>query len=235
MVTHRQALEIFDSVFQIDSGVRTFNPITRRVDVDGIQLRVKSHSIDLHKIPVPLGVIRADVHLNDAHLTTLENGPTHVMGKFHISHNQLTSLAHAPSHVDGTLMAQHNKLTTLDAAHCQIRGDLDVRFNLLQDLADCPQVKGLLWATKNPHLTHISQVPDQVAYMMITYSHNLNLLKLLEFKGEIRFADVPTMDQFTDLKNIFANPKYAGKGKSMMLNVALELRRAGFPASNIKW
>lgn len=235
MVTHHQALEIFDSVFQIDSGTRTFNPTTMRVDVDGIQLSVKSHINDLYKIPVPLGVIRADVRLNDANLTTLENGPTHVMGKFHISHNQLTSLAHAPSHVDGTLMAQCNKLTTLDAAHCQIHGDLDVRYNLLQDLSGCPKVKGLLWATRNPSLTHIHQVPDQVEYMMITYSPNLNLLKLLEFKGEIRFVDVPTMEQFTAIKSIFENPKYAGKGKSVMLNVALELRKAGFPESNIKW
>lgn len=233
-MTESQALEIFDSVFQIDSGTRTFNPTTLRVDVDGIQLRVKSHINDLHKIPVPLGEIRADVNLHDAYLTTLENGPTHVMGNFRISHNRLTSLAHAPLRVDGNMSVQHNMLKTLDAAHCEITGDLDVRFNLLEDLAGCPQVQ-LLWATRNPTLTRIHQVPDQAAYMLITYSHNLNLLRLLEYKGEIRFVDVPTMEQFTAIKSIFENPKYAGKGKSVMLNVALELRKAGFPESNIKW
>lgn len=236
MVTESQALEKFDAHFKMDQGSRTWNTRSQRVDVHSHTLELQAHVTHMRKIPVPLGELHVDlVMIRPVGLTTLENGPTHVHGDLHLEDNDLTSLAHAPVLITGDLNVSNNQLITFDAAHTTIQGDLHAKRNHLSDVQGVPHVHGVIMLTRNWSLTNLKHLPDQVNHLIISYYQDLPLLPLLKVQGELRFANVPTDHQYKALHDIFNNPKYHGKGKHMMLNVAQELRRAGFPDSNIKW
>lgn len=105
----------------------------------------------------------------------------------------------------------------------------------LTSLNNCAQVKQGLWAKDNPRLVDLKGIPA-CEELFISYHPDLALLPALVV-GRItvrnmtpHFPDRP--DAFAQMKTILN--KHAGKGKSAMLNFALDLKKAGF-GSNARW
>jgi hypothetical protein len=234
MVTEAEALSLFDQVFIIDGGYREFNPKTQRVDVVN-DLYVRSDIKHLPEIPMPLGMVDGDVRIKDVGLRTLLNGPTEVRGNLNVSNNDLQSLAHAPNYVKGDLHVENNKLVTFDAPHCHVINDLIARSNRLVNINGCPKVDGVLAVTRCPDITDLQGLRPDTQHVLISWSPDLPLLRLLLVQGELILSNVPRQSWTNMIKTIFDDPKYRGKGKSVMLNVALMLKQADFPATNVRW
>lgn len=232
MVTQEEIVSTFDHYFAYMA--REFNPQTQRVDVWG-NLSVRTRVRYMDKIPVPLGHVKGHVILKNLGLTILHNGPKHVSGTLNVNHNNLTSLAHAPHTITEDFYVEQNKLTTFDAPHCHVQGDLSARSNKLTDINGSPLVDDMVVLSRNPDLTNLQGLRPDVQHMIISYNPNLPLLRLLQVQGEVILAGVPHAEWTDAFKSVFEDPKYRGKGKSVMLNVALVLKKAGFPPTNVRW
>lgn len=233
-MTESEALDLFDSVFLVDEGNRTFRPDFQRVDVEG-DLWVHSHITHLPEIPVPLGEVTGDVSIRSRGLLTLKNGPTKVWGNLNVNNNLLTSLAHAPKQVGGDLLVEANNLTTFDAPHCHVNGNLIARSNSLINMDGCPQVGNLLVLTKCTNLVDLKGLTPDIPHVLLTWNPDLPLLRLLQVPGEVVLGGVPHAHWANAFQKIFQDPKYRGTGKTTALQVALLLKEAGFPPSNIRW
>lgn len=207
-----------------------------QVDVDGsVSLREHPDG-SWPEIPVPFGVVTGRFEAWHVGLRSLKNSPRTVHGSVVVNHNLLKSLAHAPDLIRGDFLAAENgHLTQLDCANCVVMGDLDVQECNLTSLNNCAQAKHGLWAKDNPRLVDLKGIPA-CKELFISYHPDLALLPALVV-GNItvrnitpHFPDDP--DAHKRLKNIIK--KYEGKGKSAILNFALELKQAGF-AGNAAW
>lgn len=188
------------------------------------------------QIPVPFGRVSSIFEAREVGLLSLENSPQWVGMNFRVEGNLLRSLAHAPQFVGKDFDAGANAhLTSLDCAQTTVGQDLDVQGCNLTNLDNCAQVDAGLWVKGNLHLTNIRGVPD-CEYLFIDYHPQLALLPALKVKEiNVRnitghFPDDP--DAAKKLRHIMK--KYAGEGKTAMLNCALELKKAGF-AENARW
>lgn len=206
------------------------------VDVDGsVGLREHPNG-SWPEIPVPFGVVAGRFDARHVGLRSLKNSPRTVHMSMIVNNNLLTSLTHAPDLIMGDFEAAGNgHLTRLDCANCVVLRDLDVQECNLTSLNNCAQVKEGLWAKDNPRLVDLKGIPA-CEELFISYHPDLALLPTLEV-GHItvrnitpHFPDDP--DAHKRLKNIIK--KYEGKGKSAILNFALELKQAGF-AGNARW
>jgi hypothetical protein len=160
----------------------------------------------MHKLPVQFGKVTARFGCSESRLESLVGAP-HTVGKeFSCSKNRLTTLVGAPTQVGGGFWCSNNMLTSLQGAPDHVGGSLQCNGNPLKSLDGMPSVlKGQIW---------------------LDYDAHLPLLRLLEASGFVlSFAP----DQVKNILN-----KYTGKGKSHMLNLALELKQAGF-GSNARW
>lgn len=233
MVTESEAIKIFEDHFFVDDGGSyEFNTQTQSVDVQG-DLRVHSAIHSMDKIPVKLGVVKGNVIFKHLGLKTLENSPRIITGFLNLGFNHLTSLAHAPDLVEEDFFVEQNQLTTLDCAHTTIQKDFKVSGNHLKNLNGCPEVGGMFVVSRNRDITDLSGV-DKVNHIILTYNPQLPLLRLLEVKGQIIIAGT-TESMHKVIKSIFEDPKYQGKGKSVALNVAMLLKKADFPPTNVRW
>lgn len=234
MVDSEQMLQLFDQYFLVDGGYREFNPQTQRVDVEG-DLYVQSSVRFMDQIPVPLGIVTGNVRIKDVGLQTLLNGPTRVYGNLNVAGNDLTSLAHAPQRVVKDLIAENNKIKSLDAANTVVGDDLNLRSNRLENLEGCPQVGGMLMVSRNPELMSLNGLRADTNHMIVTYNTYLPLLRLLDVQGEVILTGVPVRQLTDAFQEVIKDPQYKGKGKTVMLNVALKLKKAGFPPTNVRW
>jgi hypothetical protein len=182
-------------------------------------------------LPVQFAVVDSSCIFAERGLKSLKGAPHTVNGDFDCSMNALTSLAHAPQTIGGgaQFRCDGNKLTSLAHAPANT-AELVCNNNLLTNLQDVPPC-GMLWATENP-FTSFKHTPDHIAELVISYDVNLPLLGLLSVK-KIEFEHDPDdsiqSEQVEEILN-----KYVGKGKSHMLNLALELKQSGY-GSNATW
>jgi hypothetical protein len=160
----------------------------------------------LSQLPVQFGHVDGEFHCQSKNLTSLQSAPLHVGGDFYCGGNQLTTLQGAPDHVGGEFYCGGNQLTTLQGAPDHVGGDF--------------------YCADNP-LMSLQGAPDHVGVDFVcTYDDQLPLLRLIMYKS-IRIWDAPDAVMIIMFK-------YAGKGKTHMLNCALELKQAGY-AGNAKW
>ena len=130
-------------------------------------------------------------------------------------HNKLTSLAHAPMSVGVEFACDHN---------------------LLADLSNAPKCE-ILWAVNNP-LKTLKGIPDHVGTVGVSWHADLPLLPVVEWNRELDLQ--PATNATSQEEKLISQKlypivaKYIGKGKSAVLNFALELKKAGF-AGNAQW
>lgn len=154
-------------------------------------------------------VINADVLLwgSDDVMTQLPIQFDVVHGKFYIPNAGLTTLQGSPDQVKGSFVAHGNKLTTLVHGPTWVEKDYQIYNNPLKNLDGFP--------------THVG------GDCFITYHKQLPLLRLLVVQGELHLSKAPAI--VYEIMN-----KYAGKGKTLMLNCARDLKQAGY-AGNATW
>lgn len=234
MVDKRKIEYLMYSYFEND-GEERITPDDYVVDSQGV-VHVHSSlfmfkSTPNRMLPVQFAVVLGDCIFADRQLKSLKGAPHTVMGDFDCSMNALTSLAHAPKTIGSgaQFRCDGNKLTSLAHVPTNV-STLVCNNNLLTNLQDVPPC-GMLWATENP-FTSFKHTPDHIAELVISYDVNLPLLGLLSVK-KIEFEHDPDDSiQSKQVEEILN--KYVGKGKSHMLNLALELKQAGFEG-NAKW
>lgn len=129
-----------------------------------------------------------------------------VSGDFIARACELNSLAGAPDHVGGNFFCNSNMLRSLTHAPDHVGGE----FNCSQN-----------------HLTGLQGLPDNIGDVFYaTYNSDMPLLRLIQHAHvEIWQAPAPVSEILE---------KYVGKGKAFMLNMALELKKAGYEG-NAKW
>ena len=160
----------------------------------------------LSQLPVQFGHVDGRFDCSKNKLTSLQGAPLHVGGTFYCGDNQLTTLQGAPVHVGNSFSCSYNPLTTLEGAPSHVGGDF------------------LCYSYK---LTSLQGAPGHVGdAFYCTYNKQLPLLRLIMYKS-IRIWDAPDAVMIIMFK-------YAGKGKTHMLNFAMELKQAGY-AGNAKW
>lgn len=188
------------------------------------------------QIPVRFGRVSSVFEARGVGLRSLANSPKWVGLNYIVDSNLLKTLAHAPQFVGQDFDAGDNHLlTSLSCAHTTVGRDLDVQKCNLTSLDNCAQVDGGIWVKGNPHLTNIRGMPD-CKHLFIDYHPRLGLLPALKvpeinvIKISHHFPQDPHAgNKLTDILH-----KYAGTGKSGMLNCALELKHAGF-VENARW
>jgi hypothetical protein len=204
MVNVVKITQLLNHYFDIGGNIQ-IDPITGVVDVrDGGVRLLRDNRIE--QLPVQFGRVDGLFLCSGNQLTTLEGSPQHVGVLFHCDHNKLTDLKGAPTQVGGGFWCSNNMLTSLQGAPDHVGGSLQCNGNPLKSLDGMPSVlKGQIW---------------------LDYDAHLPLLRLLEASGFVlSFAP----DQVKNILN-----KYTGKGKSHMLNLALELKQAGY-VGNAAW
>lgn len=167
---------------------------------------------DCDQMSVQFGNVQGDFDCADRGLTTLAGSPRYVTGKFSCEHNNLTSLAHAPHHVGGIFKASYNNITLLSHMPLHVGASFWIYGNPLESLVGLDkldQIHGELWCT---------------------YSDQLPLLRTVL----VRSIHLSDGDQDTPILLNDIIKKYVGKGKAHMLNLALELKQAGY-GSNATW
>lgn len=207
MVDVNQIKHVLNEEFLI-AGVTTIDAHTGQVDVQGDVKLIT----DCDQMSVQFGKVSGDFDCADSGLTTLAGSPHQVLGRFSCEYNRLTSLAHAPHHVDGVFSASYNHITHLTHMPAHVGASFWIYENPLQSLngLDKPdQIHGELWCT---------------------YSDQLPLLRTVL----VRSIHLSDGDQHTPIIVDKIIKKYVGKGKAHMLNLALELKQAGFEG-NAKW
>lgn len=102
----------------------TIDPNTYVVDVVG---EVQLGSFHNTKLPVKFGTIDGDFIINGCGLTTLENCPNIVKGRFACHHNKaLKSAVGGPEYVYGSADFENCPLTSIAGLPREVHGDLDL-------------------------------------------------------------------------------------------------------------
>lgn len=206
------------------------------VDVEGSVSLLDSSTRVWQEIPVAFGAVSKIFEAKDVGLYSLKNSPTHVGVNFKVNQNNLTSLEHAPAYIGGDFEASVNtRLTSLNCASTKVMGDLDVQSCNLHNMTGCPQVSEGIWCKANPNLTDLQGMGSPVQ-VYVDYRPDLSLLPALLVQ-ECYVRNItswfPNRPEAVPLLREILN-KYQGKGKTVMLNFALELKKAGF-AGNARW
>lgn len=247
MVDVNQIRKLLLSHFEVDSSYQ-IDDRTGVVDV-GNWVRLKTQN--LSELPVQFGKIHGDFDCSNSSLTTLKGSPTWVQGAFNCGRNNLTSLTHAPAHVGRTFFCSNNqieslvdgprhvgksyycnnnRLTSLTGIPDQITGSVFCENNQLKSLQGAPKsIYGEFQVFDNM-LQDLSHMPEIVLYeISLSYHAQLPVLRFTQMDAELEFVfDDAPQEFITILK------KYQSKGKAFMLNMALELKKAGFEG-NARW
>jgi hypothetical protein len=196
------------SQYFIIRGKFTIDPHSHVVDVQGAVKLIQS----CDQMPVQFGRVDGAFACVAKGLTTLKGAPAHVGGNFHCDRNLLSSLEAGPQHVEGSYCCESNLLT---------------------DLSHMPSFVGdQFWCYDNPLHSLAGWDPGHHVggEFWCTYGHNLPLLRCIQASGvSLSDHNVNAPGAVSHILN-----KYAGKGKSHMLNCALELKQAGY-AENARW
>lgn len=187
----------------------SMNPDSGRLDVRANRVML------LHKgeIPVPLGKIQGDFTCEACELTSLQNAPEEVTGSFWCHKNKLQSLQGGPHTVNGNYFCGWNQLSDLQGAPTTFTG----LFVAIQPDPGLQSVQGF-----PPHARHIT----------ISWHTQLPLLRLIEYSGNLEITEQRNHERMYHLMDVLE--RYRGKGKTHMLNLALDLKQAGY-GGNARW
>lgn len=136
-----------------------------------IQRYISHFNIKSAVIQTDLSVnIYANVYLNTHLITHIPFKINKVEGIFDISRSALTTLENCPEYVTGRYYCNHNKLTSLKGAPIEVGGGFDCSYNQLQTLDYFPEkIMNTICLDKNPFirddefhktLMHISESDD---------------------------------------------------------------------------
>jgi hypothetical protein len=167
------------------------------------------HRVPEGRLPIKLHMVDGEVSGPWMELRTLNNFPD-VCSTLDVSHNLITSLTHAPGYVR----------------------EMDVKHNLISSLEHVSDTCEFVNVIRNP-LTSLKGLPDTPSddlEVHLTWTPDLPLLRLLN-ATQVSIVD-NNSQPLRDLNQIMN--KYTGKGKSFMLNCALELKQAGY-VGNARW
>lgn len=205
------------NVNKIKNSLKQDFLITGDITIDAHTGVVDAHGVvqlvtDCDQMSVQFGLVHGDFDCSERGLTTLAGSPQHVAGKFSCYMNNLTSLKHAPDHVGSVFNGAHNNITQLTHMPQHVGASFWIYDNPLQALTGLDkldQIHGELWCTYSDQLPLLRSV----------------LLRAIHLSDGVQDAPIK-LDKIIK--------KYVGKGKTHMLNFALELKQAGFEG-NAKW
>lgn len=145
------------------------------------------------------------------------------------------------SEITGDFGAHGMGLISLQGLPDQIGGELIISGNKLHNLEGAPRtVKGGMVMDYMEHtLNSLEGAPDHVGgRLRITYDEQLPLLRCL-VAAKVRLEQPASVtaafwDKLITCEQILNDARWMGKGKSGMLNCAMELKRAGL-GGNARW
>ena len=156
----------------------------------------------------------------------------HVSGKFHCQDMGLTSLVGSPRIVDHDFQCQKNQLTSLKGAPDHVGKDFWCHENKLTNLVHMPShVGGDFWCIRNPLISLDGWDSPMGGEFFCEYYPNLPLLRTIQAQ-KVDISFIYQRRPPAEVQKILN--KYAGKGKTHMLNCALELKKAGYEG-NARW
>lgn len=202
------------------------------VDVDHIQQQLNTHyTVKGDLVIHDDGVVDVQGHvwvnrLPKDRIMSVQFGT--VTGDFRISAKlKPASLQGCPHRVEGVFyIGQDNKITSLQQGPAWVGSSYVVmQGNPIRDLTGVAAHVDLLVIHTNT-LRNLDDLPEQINYFQCPYHEQLPILRLIQVaRPYLRYAPV-------ELQRIL--DKYVGKGKSHMLNFALELKQAGY-GGHAKW
>jgi hypothetical protein len=143
----------------------------------------------------------------------------------------LTSLFHGPVEVGIDYGCQINKLTSLEGAPAKI-ADFSCAINLLTSLQGAPKICRWFVCQRNPLLTSLEGIPQELDEITLTYTNDLPLLRLLNYDRDVLDVSTPNCPQI-----ILQLLKKFTSRKDLRLNILAcqkELIDAGFEG-NASW
>lgn len=138
------------------------------------------------------------------------------------------SLQGCPHRVEGVFyIGKNNKITSLQQGPTWVgKSYVVMEGNPIRDLTGVAQHVDLLVIHENSMLNNLNHMPEEINFFQCPYHEQLPILRLTQVpRAHLR-------DAWLGLQHIL--DKYVGKGKSHMLNFALELKQAGY-GGNAKW
>ena len=202
------------------------------VDVDG---NLESHHSSLHQLQVKFGTVTGNMNFSRMPLAHLHGFPHTVGGNVSVARTHIKSLEGAPTRVEGNFWAYGCKnLKTLVGGPHHVGKSFYAHQCKLTTLQGAPLYVGNVFdITQNP-LASYDPVPQGCTQVNLPYNENAPVLKLLNYPLVHLTADGVTRDleKVRAINTILH--KYAGQGKTAMLNCALELKKAGY-TENARW
>lgn len=203
-------LDVFHEYFWITHG--------GNITVDPQGLIIEGH-VDsrrrMYHIPMPILKVDGNFTIADNKLMSLDNAPQEVTGSFQVPYNELKSLKGGPIKVGQDYDCSHNSLTDLTHAPVHVPRYFHAHLCPLESLEGLPQ--GMTYCT----LSNNEQ-------------RDVPLLRCLTVQGKVAITNGTTTAFDKELNAIMNDSRWHGKGKSGVLNCALELKKAGY-GGNARW
>jgi hypothetical protein len=211
MPDRKQLLDILHDNFWVTGS--------SRIDIHAQGLIIEGHvecrRTIMSQIPVPFLKVRGDFRITAKKLESLVNAPQEVSGDFDVKGNWLTTLKSGPKKVGGNYNCSFNRLTSFEGAPDHVPGYLESHENPLESL------EGL---------------PSGISYLLISNNvdRTLPLLRCLTVQGGVGvFKKLANFSYDSTLNMILNDPRWAHKGKSHILLLANELKRAGYEGNAV--
>lgn len=146
------------------------------------------------------------------------------------------SLTHIPVQFGRVMdfnLRRQPRLTSLVGSPVHVTGEYKVKSNAITDCEGAPVYVGYHCWISGANLISLAHLPMQGARSFtILWTPKLPLLRLLDAR-QVQWGNyVGYAEQVQTVREIMN--KYVGKGKTHMLNCALELKKAGF-VENAAW
>lgn len=125
-------------------------------------------------------------YLNE--ITSLEGGPSIILGDFDCSGNKLTSLEYGPTSVLRHYNCGDNKIVTLRGAPAAITGNFYCSGNKLTSLEHCPTLVGGNFYCSNNNLISLNWAPIHISGDFYC-NNNSNLKSLKDIHRRIKSID----------------------------------------------
>ena len=162
-----------------------------------------------------------------------ESGVVDAHGTVEAKEDSLTHIPVQFGRVHTFNLRRQPRLTSLVGSPVHVSGEYKVKSNAITDCEGAPVHVGAHCWISGANLISLAHLPMQGARSFtILWTPKLPLLRLLDAR-QVQWGNyVGYAEQVQTVREIMN--KYVGKGKTHMLNCALELKKAGF-VENAKW
>jgi hypothetical protein len=162
-----------------------------------------------------------------------ESGVVDVTGTVEAKEDSLTHIPVQFGRVMDFNLRRQPRLTSLVGSPVHVSGEYKVKSNAITDCEGAPVHVGYHCWISGENLISLAHLPMQGARSFtIFWTPRIRLLRLLDARS-VRWGNYVGYDQQVQTVREIMN-KYVGKGKTHMLNCALELKKAGF-VENASW